>query len=167
LQLIRQADALGIPVLGHCLGAQLLAKALGGEVTANRVTEIGWYPVHKTAGVQGQTWLDKLPEEFLVYHWHGETFSLPPGARRILENGQCDNQGFVLEQHIGLQCHVEMTEEMVVEWATRFEPQLQPSASVQGREEMLEDLPRRVGELKSVADVIYTAWLRAVESGKR
>jgi GMP synthase-like glutamine amidotransferase len=166
LQLIRKADAAGIPILGHCLGAQLLAKALGAEVSANRVQEIGWYPVQKTAGVQGNDWLAELPTEFMVYHWHGETFSLPQGAQRILENAHCDNQGFVVARHIGLQCHVEMTEEMVKEWTTRFAQQLEPSASVQSRQEMLQDLRTHVAELKTVADVIYTAWLESVQSRK-
>ena len=68
-----------------------------------------------------------------------------------------------MDRHIGLQCHVEMTQQMVTEWATRFEQQLQPTASVQSREEMLQDLDLRIAELKSIADVIYTAWLHSVQ----
>jgi GMP synthase-like glutamine amidotransferase len=164
LRLIRQADEAGIPILGHCLGAQLLSKALGGEVTANDTTEIGWFPVHKTAGVAGKGWLQELPEGFMVYHWHGETFSLPDGSVRILENNHCQNQGFTLRDHIGLQCHIEMTEEMVAEWSSRFGAELTPSATVQTPEEMTRMSKERVGGLKQIADVVYSAWLNSVQS---
>lgn len=164
LDLIRQADSAGIPILGHCLGAQLLSKALGGEVTANRVTEIGWFPVRRLSGIEGYAWIDELPAEFMVYHWHGETFSLPEGSTRIFENEHCDNQAFVLNKHIGMQCHIEMTGEMVNEWLIRFGSELRVSSTVQNPAQMLEALEQRVAELKSIADVVYRAWLQSVQT---
>ncbi|MBD3671419.1 MAG: type 1 glutamine amidotransferase [Gammaproteobacteria bacterium] len=162
IDLIRKADARDIPVLGHCLGGQLMAKALDAVVTENDVTEIGWFPVNKPGDALGISWLRELPSEFMVFHWHGETFSMPLGATRILANRHCTNQGFVVRNHIALQCHVEMTAEMVEEWCKRFGPELKPSRSVQATEEMLHDLDTRISELKTVADVIYLHWLKSV-----
>ena len=77
--LIRQAVAANIPVLGHCLGGQLISKALGGVITKSPMKEIGWLPVQRVTGPVADDWLDDLPREFEVYHWHGETFSIPAG----------------------------------------------------------------------------------------
>lgn len=164
LALIRQADKLGIPVLGHCLGAQLLAKALGAEVVANPVTEIGWFPIQRSQQAKTASWLDELPEDFMVYHWHGETFHLPDGAVRILENAHCRNQGFIFNDHIGLQCHVEMTESMVEEWLRRFGAELETSATVQSPEQMREGLSQRVAALRPIAEVVYRAWLEKLNN---
>src|SRR3989338_10709641 len=85
LALIREAVTKDIPVLGHCLGGQLISKALGGVITRNPVKEIGWLPVQRVDGNDiARDWLGDLPPEFEVLHWHGETFSIPPGATRIL-----------------------------------------------------------------------------------
>ncbi|MBI5612474.1 MAG: type 1 glutamine amidotransferase, partial [Gammaproteobacteria bacterium] len=117
LALIRQAVAADRPVLGHCLGGQLISKALGGAVTRNPVKEIGWLPVSRVNGPLAADWLDDLPAEFEVFHWHGETFSIPPGATRILTSRDCANQAFVIGKTLAFQCHVEMTSAMVREWA--------------------------------------------------
>ncbi len=111
LALIRNAVAAGVPVIGHCLGGQLMAKALGGTVTRNPVKELGWGRVETTAPAATH-WLGDLAG-FDAFHWHGETFSIPPGAIRILKSAYCANQAFVMGPHFGLQCHVEMTEAMI------------------------------------------------------
>src|SRR3990170_3486588 len=84
LHLIKEAVGANVPVLGHCLGGQLIAKALGGVVTKTPVKEIGWLPVRRVDSPAATGWLDDLPHEFEGYHWHGETFSIPPRAVRIL-----------------------------------------------------------------------------------
>jgi GMP synthase-like glutamine amidotransferase len=85
LRLIRQAVAADVPVLGHCLGGQLMSKALGGRVRPNRVKEIGWLPVQQVDSPETEKWLNGLPPQFEVFHWHGEAFSLPPGATHLLK----------------------------------------------------------------------------------
>jgi len=105
---IRNVIEAGKPTLGICLGAQLIANALGGEVFQNSVKEIGWFPIRaaKTSNEAGF----QFPEEIAVFHWHGETFSLPTGAVRIAESKGCKNQAFQLGAHvIGLQFHLETT----------------------------------------------------------
>lgn len=105
---IKQAIALGIPTLGICLGAQLIANTLGANVYANPVKEIGWFPIQAVPTENSADF--KFPESLNVFHWHGETFSLPAGARRIAKSMGCDNQAFQLADHvIGLQFHLETT----------------------------------------------------------
>jgi GMP synthase-like glutamine amidotransferase len=110
LELICEADAAAIPVIGHCLGGQLMAKAFGGTVTRNAVKEIGWGEVEATDAAAD--WMGDV-QRFSAFHWHGETFSLPSGATRILHSAHCANQAFVRGPHLGMQCHVEMTDSMI------------------------------------------------------
>lgn len=161
LRLIRCAAECRMPLLGHCLGGQLISKALGGSVGPNPVKEIGWYPVERIENEAARRWLGTLPAQFEVYHWHGETFTLPEGATPILQSRYCRNQAFVMDNILALQCHVEMTAPMVKEWAQANTGELQrPSESVQSAEQMTEDLDSRVQRLQAVADVLYAAWLR-------
>ena len=129
LRLIRQAHERNMPVLGHCLGGQLIAKAMGARVSANGVKEIGWHPVEKTDAAP--PWLAELPACFEVFHWHGETFDLPEGATPLLRSAWCENQAFTFGSLLALQCHVEMTAPMVREWADLYREALStPSTSV-------------------------------------
>ena len=163
LDLIRQGADAGIPVLGHCLGGQLMSKALGGEVTPAGVREIGWHPVRRVANAAANAWLGTLPEEFTVFHWHGETFSLPPGAQHVLRNETCAHQGFVLDNMLALQCHVEMTAAMVTEWAERYWDEIAlPSPTVQSQGEMTARLAERIAASNAAADVLYARWIDAL-----
>src|SRR3954469_23832429 len=110
VELIRDAVRKDVPLLGHCLGGQLVSKALGGSVRANPVKEIGWGEVRVADNEVARERLGGLPS-FLSFQGHGETFSIPPGATRVLENSYCANQAFALGKHFGMQCHVEMTED--------------------------------------------------------
>ncbi len=112
LALIRQAVASNMPVLGHCLGGQLISKALGGTIQANPVKEFGWFDVMQHNSTAAQSWLSGLPQQFPVFHWHGESFSLPSGADLILSSAGCRHQAFVIGNTLALQCHVEMTAAM-------------------------------------------------------
>ena len=106
-QLVREAVARGIPVLGVCLGAQLIASALGAPVYPGTAREIGWFPVH---GVPDVAPAFQLPPEHVAFHWHGETFDLPPGAVRLAGSAACENQAFQIGRHvIALQFHLETT----------------------------------------------------------
>ncbi len=159
--LIRRAVEADVPVLGHCLGGQLMAKALGAEVSRNPVPEIGWMPVETVASDIARSWLGALPPSFQVYQWHGETFELPEGATHLLRSPHCANQAFVLGKHLALQCHVEMTPGMVEEWIERGGT-LTASPTVQSGDEMLRDVERRTAELARVADVLYERWIQGL-----
>lgn len=159
VRLIQQAIKDDVPILGHCLGGQLMAKALGGTVTRNPVREIGWLPVERVEGPVAQRWLDGLPPRFDVYHWHGETFSIPTGATRILASRDCPNQAYAIGKHLGMQCHVEMTPDLIDSWTTTGADELKPSSTVQTREQMLADVQNKTTQLHRVADVLYTRWI--------
>lgn len=163
IRLVQQAVKYKLPVLGHCLGGQLMARALGASVVANKVQEIGWFEVQKSASALSDEWLADLPDRMELFHWHGEMFTLPVGAENILFNDNCPHQGFVYENMLAMQCHIEMTESLVIEWATRFADQLQSGPdTVQTPEMMLQNLSSRIRELNSVADKIYTRWLQPI-----
>lgn len=160
LALIRLAQAQDMPVLGHCLGGQLISKALGGEITANPVKEIGWHPVRSSGNPAAQDWLNGLPGETTLFHWHGETFSIPAGAEVIMENDHCGHQAFAIGNTLALQCHVEMTAPMVREWSTLYKDELDnPAPSVQSAQQMTERLEQRIAEAQQAADVLYLRWL--------
>ena len=159
LNLIRQAVDKNMPVLGHCLGGQLISKALGGTITANPVKEFGWLEITKQNNTAAQEWLGELPASFPAFHWHGETFSLPYGATRILANEFCINQAFVIGNTLAMQCHVEMTAELVTLWADLHPEDIATATeSVQTREQLLKNLDERISQLQYSADKLYDSW---------
>ena len=163
LSIIRSAAARGMPILGHCLGGQLIAKALGADVGKNPVKEIGWFEVWSPPEEnRASVLLQGLPKRFNAFHWHGETFSLPDGAQWVLTNDNCRNQAFVLDNMLALQCHVEMTEELVKIWVSRFAEELQKEHAVQGRDDILQCLSQRVSDLNSIAKVMYENWISSI-----
>lgn len=111
---IEKAINEGKAVLGICLGAQLIADVLGAQVYPNRTREIGWYPIELTAAGRRSPLFGFLPARIKVFHWHGDTFDLPPGAVHIARSAACPHQAFVYnERIIGLQFHLESTPEGV------------------------------------------------------
>lgn len=165
LDLIRKAHERRLPVLGHCLGGQLIGKALGGEVTHNPVTEIGWFTVEPFAVPAAPDWLRDLDYKTELFHWHGETFTLPRQAIPLFRNQHCLNQGFMLDHTFALQCHVEMRKEDVSEWLTHYKNDIPPpGSSVQTPAEMVRNLDRRIRLLHEFADGIYTQWLNGFKS---
>lgn len=165
LTLIRSAVAADVPVLGHCLGGQLMAKSLGGVVSRNPVKEIGWGEVRVVDGAPGRDWLGPSLRTFVSFHWHGETFSIPQGGEAILESDHCRNQAFALGKHLGLQCHVEMTEELVRSWCAAGAREIErhgQSPGVQPVDAILQELEGRLSGLHAVADILYSRWLRGL-----
>lgn len=166
LALIREAVEKDIPVLGHCLGGQLMAKAMGGVVMRNPVKEIGWGELQAVANDEARRWLG-AHERFPGFHWHGETFSIPPGATLILSSTHCLHQAFSYGKHLGFQCHVEMTADMVRTWAEVGEDEVVSAAAspgVQPIEEITRDLETRIPPLNRVAADIYEIWIRGIKT---
>lgn len=165
IRLIQEAMELDTPVLGHCLGAQLLAKAMGAHISANQpaACEIGWHPVHPTHTQASQEWFgDTLGVEFM--HWHSENFSIPERAVRLLSNEHCHNQAFASGKHLGMQFHLEMTEAMVQQWSEQQEEltRWQHLPSVQNREQLLHRHTSRVAAINRVADHVYGRWIQGL-----
>jgi len=160
LELVNKAVDSDIPALGHCLGGQLMAKALGGKVTRNAVKEIGWGPVAVEDNPSAREWFGPT-REFSGFHWHGETFTIPPKATRIAGSPYCANQAFVLGGHLGMQCHVEMTRELIGDWCEDWGKELVAKAgpSVQTPEQMFERLDERLHSLNAIAAGLYERWI--------
>lgn len=136
IALIEAAIAAGRRVLGVCLGAQLIAAALGARVFASGRHEIGWFPVEAVAGSQSPFAAD-LPAPQTLFHWHGDTFDLPAGALHIARSAQFEQQAFSYGDHVlALQCHPEMDPPGVAALADAFGARLKPSASVQSADAM-------------------------------
>lgn len=164
LDLIRDAVAKDVPTLGHCLGGQLMSKAFGGVVSPNRIKEIGWGDVTVQDNAVARDWFGELAA-FEGFHWHGETFTIPPGATRVLSGTHCTNQGFALGKHLGLQCHIEMTEEAIEVWCREGVDELRASAASPGVQQpagILRELRARVERLHKVADRLYDRWARGL-----
>ncbi|MDP2751345.1 MAG: type 1 glutamine amidotransferase [Rhodocyclaceae bacterium] len=161
--LIQKAVDLNIPVIGHCLGGQLMSRALGGIITKNPVKELGWGEVIVT-DLRAVDWLGEM-DRFEAFHWHGETFSIPPGATRLLASRECANQAFVLGPHLGLQCHVEMTEPMIRLWNQAWaDEKASPSPSVQTPDQMMEHVEPRIAAMRQAANRLYTHWIAHLAS---
>ena len=124
----------GVPVLGICLGAQLVANSLGARVYPNSLKEIGWFPIQ---AVPESGHYFQFPPECTVFHWHGETFELPEGAVRLVRSPACENQGFQLGRHvIGLQFHLETTPQSVGPLIENSRPEMTPGPYVQSEAEI-------------------------------
>jgi GMP synthase-like glutamine amidotransferase len=161
-RLIQQAIDNDLPVLGHCLGGQFIAKALNANIKRNPVKEIGWLPVHASADGEGlPAWLESFQSPQTVFHWHGETFELPAGASKLLSSEHCQNQAFQYKDNVlAFQCHVEMTQEMVDQWSELYEDELsQPSSTIHRREQMLADSTLHIPRLNQLASEIYRYWI--------
>ncbi len=124
MTLIEKAWRAGKPVLGVCLGAQLIAKAAGARVYRNAVKEIGWAPIFFTDAAGRDPLFAGLGRSEVVFHWHGETFDLPAGAEWLAWTPACRNQAFRLDPWVwGLQFHLEVTPEMIADWCAAAENQ--------------------------------------------
>jgi GMP synthase-like glutamine amidotransferase len=162
-ELIRRAVDHDVAVIGHCLGGQLMAKALGGVVTANRCREIGWRAVDVATNDEARRWFGST-RRFTGFHWHGETFSLPAGAARVLSSDLCVNQAFVMGKHIAMQCHVEMTCDLIDAWCISGAAEIEahPGEGVQTVAQIQEDLAARLADLHALADGVYARWVEGV-----
>jgi GMP synthase-like glutamine amidotransferase len=160
LALLRAAVGAGVPVIGHCLGGQLLARALGAPVTRTRVPEIGWGEVRVVDGDDDAGAWFAGRDRFTTFQWHYDQFALPAGATRVLTNAHNTEQAYALGGHIGLQCHIEMTRTMVETWCRTGAHELpaRTEGSLQSRADMVVDLDARLAALSRVADDVYRHW---------
>jgi GMP synthase-like glutamine amidotransferase len=136
---IRASINAGKVGIGLCLGAQLLADVLGGKVTRNPYTEIGWFPVRMSSQALQSDLFSFFPPDPMVFHWHGDTFSqLPPDAELIAENEACSHQAFVYKNRVfGFQYHMENTMEIIRNLITNCADEMAPDTYVQSPNDIL------------------------------
>lgn len=156
---LRLAVELDFPVLGICLGAQLLARAIGGRVRRNRVKEIGWRTVRTSLEGEQDPLLRHLAPEACVFQWHGDTFDLPMGAVHLAWSDVCYNQAFRYGRSYGLQFHLEVDEAMVEEWLAEPGNQAEQWADPEGIRRDTPALGRRQREL---ADRVFGTWIESL-----
>jgi GMP synthase-like glutamine amidotransferase len=164
LGLIREAKDNDIPVLGHCLGGQLMSNALGAAITQNPIKEIGWGEVTVSQNETAKYWFGSI-ETFKAFHWHGETFALPEGASHLLSSAYCQNQAWSIGKHLALQTHIEVTAEMVTKWCEEGADELESakaSPAVQQAEDMQQELPLHCFFLNKVAKQVYAQWIKGL-----
>lgn len=152
---VREIILSGKPVLGICLGAQIIASAMGANVFPNPVREIGWFPVHSVAPADDSVF--RFPPSETVFHWHGETFDLPPGAIRLARSDGCENQAFQFGKRvIGLQFHLETTPMSAGDIVSNCRQEIVPSQYVQTEEEILSASPLRYQSINTLMNSILS-----------
>jgi GMP synthase-like glutamine amidotransferase len=154
LAAIREAANRGIPVLGVCLGAQLIARALGARVYPNAEKEIGWSPVHFTAAAAADPLFHGFSDPETVFQWHAETFDLPPGAEHLAYSSACRHQAFRVGANVyGLQFHLEVTPGIIADWLHQ-----DAACAISARQPEPVDPYAHASRLAEVAATVFDRW---------
>lgn len=162
--LVRASVAHDKPLLGHCLGGQLISRALGGTVQASEHAEIGWSTLQATDTALAQEWFGPGPD-YVLFQWHGESFSIPAGARQVLQGDHCRNQAYILgDLHLGMQFHCEVDEPKVRDWIVAGHQEMAESHSpgVQAASAILETLAHDIAASQALASRIYRRWAQGL-----
>jgi len=160
-RLIGQAMERDLPVLGHCLGAQLMARTLGARVGAAPVPEVGWHRMDRLDSTASEQWFGPAMSHE-VFHWHYEAFDLPSGAALLGSSTNCAHQAFAIGRHLALQFHVEVDEAKVDQWLTQADAQYQLAqqrhTTAHRAERIRLDTRRCLAPQQRLADRIYQRW---------
>jgi GMP synthase (glutamine-hydrolysing) len=162
LRLIEQALHRDLPVLGICLGAQLLAKALGAWVGRNPEKEIGWYDVTPTEQGRSDPLVGQFGGSRRIFQWHGDTFDIPAGTVHLASSPTCANQAFRLGHKVyGLQFHLEVDEPLIERWLNvpGHRAELEELGGRIDPEQIRQETPVSVGPLKDLSDRAFGAFL--------
>ena len=164
--LILQAVLRDRPVIGHCLGGQLMTRALGGTITASPQPEIGWQPIHYAADPAVTHWFGTTPTPTVI-QWHYEAFSIPPGATALATSKNCPHQAWSMGPHLAMQFHIEMDEAKAQEWAGDEDPLWAAAReqydSVQDAAGIRAGVAWHLAQHQATAEHIYRAWLSTTE----
>ncbi|MFY9510516.1 MAG: type 1 glutamine amidotransferase [Rubrivivax sp.] len=161
--LVLQAMARGIPVIGHCLGGQLMARALGARIVPSPAPEVGWQPLQVLDTPTAHRWFGAAGER-QVFQWHYEAFELPLGVERLAGSAACPNQAFARGPHLAMQFHIEVDAEKLSRWVLdegeRYRSAcLQHPGSVQTPAAMQQGITQQLAEHHALADRLYSRWL--------
>src|SRR3972149_5397585 len=162
LNLLEKAFKKDSPVLGICLGSQLMAKAAGAKVWKGDKKEIGWYDVELTGdGATDELFLS-FPKKFRVFQWHGDTFDVPQGSRLLASSVDFPNQLIRIGRRAyGIQFHLEVTERMIYEWLKENSEELASLKGVIEPEEIKKRTPSEIMTLNNYGRTVFTRFLRA------
>lgn len=161
-RLILQAMADAKPVIGHCLGGQLMARALGARVSASPAPEIGWQALQVHDTPEARQWFGH-ERSHTVMHWHYESFGLPEGAQWLASSPACPHQAFAIGPHLAMQFHIEIDAPKLERWLCHGDPLWAPArvehASVQDAATMRALLTQHLRSHHALADRLYARWL--------
>lgn len=161
--LILQAMLWDRPVVGHCLGGQLMSRALGGSIGPSPQPEIGWQPIEYEDDPAVAEWFGSSPTNTVI-QWHYETFSIPEGATRLAGSPACPNQAWAMGPHLAMQFHIEMDAVKAQEWANDEDPKWAAAraqyATVQDGQSIVEGIEPHLAKHQATADHIYRTWLK-------
>lgn len=162
--LVLDAMARGRPVIGHCLGGQLMARALGARVQRSPQPEVGWHAIKLFDTPQTRDWFGEA-DRATVFQWHEEAFELPPGAVDLAGNAACPHQAFAIGPHLAMQFHVEVDEEKLHRWSLldseAYQAQQRAHDTVHGGAAMREAMAVQLPLQQALADRIYARWWAA------
>lgn len=161
-ELINNCMRTELPLLGICLGSQLISKSLGGTITRNQLKEIGVFELSLTSDGRNSKIFEKLPESFKIFQWHGETFSIPPRGKLLATAQTCVNQAFQIGNVFGLQFHIEFTSQMIEKIIEAYieevlEENLNP-------DKIQEEFDRNYQAIKDVGKILFTNFLNLIQS---
>lgn len=161
-RLIEQCLGAGIPVLGHCLGGQLMARVLGAAVQASPQPEVGWHPMQRLPAQRALDWFGAAPTQ-PVFHWHYEAFDLPGGAEALATSEACPVQAFAVGPNLAMQFHVEIDARKIAAWLAapddRYHVERERYASVQSPDSIRRLTAECLAGHQALADRIYGRWL--------
>jgi GMP synthase-like glutamine amidotransferase len=163
--LILQAMRLGRPVIGHCLGGQLMTRALGGTIGTSPQPEIGWQPIEYDNSPLVEHWFGPNPTPTVI-QWHYEAFTVPEDATRLAFSNACPNQAWAMGNNLAMQFHIEMDSEKAQEWANDEDPKWASARAqyntVQDSQAILEGINAHLSQHQATANHIYSTWLKTV-----
>lgn len=163
IELIKKAYISDTPVLGICLGAQLMSKALGGDVHPGHSVEVGWHDVELLPAARSSPYFSAAAERFLAFQWHAHVFTPPPFSEALAVSDCTECQAYVYKNSLAVQFHLEMTEEIIRDLIQRYGSDLEGNSScVQNGERILEDIGIKSRQVNAMADVIFTPWFRSL-----
>jgi GMP synthase (glutamine-hydrolysing) len=151
-KLINSSFNLGVPIFGICLGSQLIASSCGGKVYRGPKKEIGWGEVRITSKGQSSIFDKIIGSKIRVFHWHGDTFSLPSEAD-VLSESDLYIQAFRFKNAFGIQFHLEVTKNMIENWIRKYDKELKNEKI--SRDGFLNDIDRKVSELERNSKIVY------------
>ncbi len=164
IRLLQQAVREAKPVLGVCLGSQLLAAALGAPVTPGRRKEIGWHGVTLTNAASKDPLWRGLERRFIGYHWHGDVFKLPPGAVSLARSGLTRNQAFRFgESAYGILFHLEVGAKMIGQMTQTFRAELERAGVAEA--EIAGGVTQHLPRLREIGTVVFRRWAELVADG--
>ncbi len=163
LKLVQKAARDKFPIFGHCFGAQLISKALGGDVIAMPAKEVGWHTIGFIDNHISQRWFSQLPRDMEALLWHEDSMTIPPSAVPLYSTAFSIHQAFTVDNIIATIPHVEVTTSMLLQWLKLYSEDLVPvSESVQSVQMITQNLRQRISRMRLLTDALYDNWISMV-----